>query len=83
MSKWFDIKEKKRRSLKATDRAIRGWKIRHARRDVLAAKDPIQVGGKIKRRIVVIDDELHVKERAFYEFDRECDWERKLREVLA
>ncbi len=44
---------------------------------------PIRVGGKIVRRVVVIDDETRVRERTFYEFDQPRDWKRKLKEVLA
>ena len=44
--------------------------------------DPVRVGGKIVRRVIVIDGETRIKERTFYQFDRPCDWRRKLREVL-
>lgn len=81
MRKWFNVKAAKKRSIKATERAIRGWKVRHARRDAMALKDPIRVGGKIVRRIIVIDNESLVKERSFYQFDRSCDTKRKLNEL--
>jgi hypothetical protein len=83
MGKWFDIKKKKRASLNARRRANRRWELDRQRRRVLDALDPIQVGGRIVRRVVVIDDESRVRERSFYEFDRACDWNRKIREVLA
>jgi len=71
------------RRLKARARAIRGWKVRHAQRDRLAALDPINVGGKIVERLVRIVDESRVIERTFYEFDRPCDWKRKRQEIFA
>jgi hypothetical protein len=82
MRKWFSIKAKKRASLNARRRANRRWEMDRQRRTALALKDPIQVGGRIVRRIVVIDNESQVKERTFYQFDRPCDWKRKEREVL-
>lgn len=83
MSKWFNIKAKKRASLNATRRANRRWALDRERRTKLDETDPIQVGGKIVRRIVVIDNESTVRERVFYEFDRTCDLKRKLRECLS
>jgi hypothetical protein len=83
MNKWAQVRRINARRLKARERAKRTWVRRHAARDRIAALDPILVGGKIVRRIVVIDDESRVRERSFYEFDRACDWKRKLREVLA
>lgn len=57
------------------------WDKFHAERGRLNAIDPVRVGGKIVKRIVVIHDENCVKERTFYEFDRDCDWKRKKREL--
>lgn len=59
------------------------WNRESEKRKRLDALDPVRVGGKVVRRIVVIDDECRVKERAFYEFDLACDWRRKMKEVLA
>jgi len=81
--KWFSVKAKKRASLNARTRAKRRWALDRERRARLDALDPIQVGGNIVRRVVVIDKESRVRERVFYEFDRPCDRKRKLREVLA
>ncbi len=61
--------------------ALVRWTKDRERREFLDRIDPVRVGGRIKRRIVVIDNETLVRERAFYEFDRDCDWKRKLREL--
>lgn len=58
------------------------WDKESQRRRKLDDIDPIRVGGRIVRRIVVIDNERRVKERCFYEFDLERDWRRKMKEVL-
>lgn len=58
------------------------WSRERDRQDKLDALDPVRVGGRVVRRIVVIDHETRVLERTFYEFDRACDWSRKLREVV-
>lgn len=77
---------KRRLAKRASERGKRMAKARwvkfHAQRDRMDALDPVRLG-RIKRRIVVIDDEVRIKERTFYKFDRPCDWKRKLREVLA
>lgn len=57
------------------------WQRDRERRNRLDTLDPIQVGGKVVRRIVVIENESKVKERCFYEFDRGSDYERKLKEL--
>lgn len=80
--KWFSIKAKKRASLKATDRANRGWVVRHARRDALSERDPIQVGGRIVERWVRVIGEKEVRERTIYEFDRPGDITRKRKELF-
>lgn len=59
------------------------WQRDRAKRNELALRDPIQVGGRIVERLVRIIGETHVIERTFYEHDRPCDWKRKRRDVLA
>jgi hypothetical protein len=83
MCKWFDIKKKKRESLNATRRAKRRWALDRDRRDELAAKDPIRIGGKIIERIVRILNEREVRECTIFEFDRPCDVRRKKRALFA
>lgn len=82
-SKWFSVKAKKRASLNAIARANRRWSMDRARREQEAAKDPIQVGGRIVERWVRIINETTVRERTVYEFDLPCDIKRKRRELFA
>jgi hypothetical protein len=79
---WFSVKKKKAASLKARFRAQKRWAKDREHREWLNTIDPIRFGGRIVRRIVVIDNESTVRERTFFQFDRACDWKRKLREIL-
>lgn len=62
--------------------AKRRWQLDHARRDALAAKDPAFTGLQIKRRIIVIDDEVSVREAVIYKCDSARCARRKLRSAL-
>lgn len=58
------------------------WDRDRARRDRLAAADPISTGRTIVRRIVVIDNETTVREATIYSDDSYREARRKLRQVL-
>ena len=76
-----------RRIRMAKDRGKIGARIRwgkdKARRERLAALDPIRVGGRILERWVRIINETVVRERTVFEFDRPVDVRRKRRELFA
>ncbi len=57
------------------------WRREHECQARLDALDPIRVGGRIVERIVRIIGEDRMIERTFYEFDRDCDWKRKRKEL--
>lgn len=71
------LREQGRRAAKAR------WRNAQAKRDRLAALDPIRVGGRILERWVRIINETVVRERTIFEFDRPGDVRRKHRELFA
>lgn len=77
----FNRRKQKSASERGKRMAKARWTKFHSERARLDALDPIRVGGNLVRRVVVIDHEVRVKERSFYEFDRPCDFKRKLREL--
>ena len=83
MRKYFSVKKKKLASLNATIRARKRWAKDRERRDALAARDPVRVGGRIVERIVRILNEREVRECTIFEFDRPCDVRRKKRGLFA
>ena len=64
-------------------RARARWDRDRAVRARLAAMEPAQFGGRIVRRIVVIDGEVSAREICFFDFDTYSDRRRKIREVRA
>ena len=58
------------------------WQRDQERRERLAAKDPVDTGIKIARRIIVIDRETDIREVVIYESDSRRLWLRKERQVL-
>lgn len=69
-----------------SDRARRGGiasqAVQRARREAIAAMDPIKFEGRIVRRIIVIENENTVKEAVIYDFDSYRWAKRKLWEAL-
>jgi len=62
--------------------AIRRWQIDRQMRNRIAALNADQFPARIVRRIVVIDDEKHVKEATFWNWESRRDRQRKMRNIL-
>lgn len=75
-------RKKKSASERGKRMANRRWQLDRARRDAIAAADPLRVSGKILRRIVVIENETTVKETTIYDFDSARSARAKIRRVL-
>lgn len=58
------------------------WTRDRARRDRLAALTAEQYPQRIRRRIVVIDDEVRVRETVIWTWDSGREWRRKERAAL-
>lgn len=62
--------------------AAERWRLDKEHRDKLSLLNPIQYPGKILRRIIVIDNEVNVKEAIMYDTDSMREARRKLKQVL-
>lgn len=81
-SNWLTVRRIKARSIAARNRVNRRWELDRARRNALAAKDPINTGLVIRRRIIVIDNEITAREAVIYETDSVREARRKERHAL-
>lgn len=63
--------------------AAERWRRDRQRRDKLASMNPLQYPGRIVRRVIVITNEIEVREVVLYDTDSYRDARRKLKQVMA
>jgi hypothetical protein len=78
----FSRKLQVRASERGRRMANRRWQLDRERRNKLAQLTAEQFPVEIRRRLIVIDDEIRVRETTFWSFDSAREWRRKERTAL-
>jgi hypothetical protein len=77
------IRERSRRATEHGKKmATERWRLDRERRNKLAAMEPINYPGRIVRRIIVITNEVEVREAILYDTDSWREARRKLNRVM-